>query len=159
MDVIRWYGRGARRLRDARHGAHARTGEAAQSAMRRKSGFPTTATRPDSTPFCALDIFERKKAFRLACWIFRAAWIDEYIRPTGPQSVEQLRPTDTTLTTHEAGGGQCDLSTEEGRTAYNRLRQSIWRKVKADRSRKHIKQLMVSTGFTAKFLLAQIGRS
>ncbi len=72
MDVIALVQAGvpgvcARRSRSNRRGC--------SSAMRRKSGFPTTAMRQDNTRFCARWISSKKRASLRGYWIFRAGWI------------------------------------------------------------------------------------
>ena len=85
---------------------------------------------------------------------------DEYIKTYGPQSVDQLRPTDATAYRMKQEAANHDLSTEEGRTAYAIACAKYLAKVKEPvELENYVKQLMVSTGFTREVLLAQIGRT
>ena len=108
----------------------------------------------------ALDIFEEEGVPARVLDFPGGMDPDEYIKTYGPQSVEQLRPTDATAYRMKQEAANHDLSTEEGRTAYAIACAKYLAKVKEPvELENYVKQLMVSTGFTREVLLAQIGRT
>ena len=108
----------------------------------------------------ALDIFEEEGVPARVLDFPGGMDPDEYIKTYGPQSVEQLRPTDATAYRMKQEAANHDLSTEEGRTAYAIACAKYLVKVKEPvELENYVKQLMVSTGFTREVLLAQIGRT
>ena len=108
----------------------------------------------------ALDIFEEEGVPARVLDFPGGMDPDEYIKTYGPQSIEQLRPTDATAYRMKQEAANHDLSTEEGRTAYAIACAKYLAKVKEPvELENYVKQLMVSTGFTREVLLAQIGRT
>lgn len=108
----------------------------------------------------ALDIFEEEGVPARVLDFPGGMDPDEYIKTYGPQSVEQLKPTDATAYRMKQEAANHDLSTEEGRTAYAIACAKYLAKVKEPvELENYVKQLMVSTGFTREVLLAQIGRT
>ena len=108
----------------------------------------------------ALDIFEEEGVPARVLDFPGGMDPDEYIKTYGPQSVEQLKPTDATAYHMKQEAANHDLSTEEGRTAYAIACAKYLAKVKEPvELENYVKQLMVSTGFTREVLLAQIGRT
>ncbi len=85
---------------------------------------------------------------------------DEFIRARGIKAFEQLQPMGAIDYRMKREAERCDLTTDEGRTAYaiacakflSRVREPV-------ELENYIQKLMVATGYTREVLLAQIGRT
>ena len=85
---------------------------------------------------------------------------DEYIRAYGLEGFQELEPMDAATYRMKQEMGNHDLSTQEGRTAYAIACSRHLAKVREPvELENHVRQLMLTTGFTREVLLAQIGRT
>ena len=85
---------------------------------------------------------------------------DEYIREFGLEGFMELEPMDAATYRMKQEMGSHDLSTQEGRTAYAIACAKHLAKVREPvELENHVRQLMLTTGFSREVLLAQIGRT
>lgn len=85
---------------------------------------------------------------------------DEYVRAYGLEGFNRLEALDATTYRMKQEMGNHDLSTQEGRTQYAIACAKHLTKVRHPvELENHVKQLMLTTGFTREVLLAQIGRT